>query len=326
MKSRYGVLVYLFLLSLYIEAESLRAYVVGDLHVSRDNPAGASVSLSYTDSVLISLDDDVRFFRGIELELDVPQAYQAYRGSLAIVLYAELDKTPVPGVADLEGRQLAVAPIPNKIQTIYQIPIRSGHGMRASPYVSIPTGIIDPSSFPILFRLIPVTKGLHAAVESMVFRLNVKPVLSNEGAVKIRPRFPEHLQYRPFTVLIDDTVVEAPGEERLLREGEHHLMILSEDYRNENRRFLVERAKVLDLVVELQDPTPLLVFEAPENTRIYLDNVAVTNTLVPHPVVPGVHEVKFQMSDYSIVKLLSVQKGKTYKVVLSVDVNISETE
>jgi hypothetical protein len=331
MKSSCGVLACLFFLGMFIPeklyGESFRVLIAGKSEISLDNPGGISIPLSYISSAIIVLNREVRFFRGVELELTVPQTYLGYYGSLAIALYGNLAKIPEDmGIADLEGEQISFEPIPNKIQTIYQIPLRPAHGLRTSPYVSVPTGIIPPATFPLLFRLLPVIKGLHEDIESMIFQLHVKPILSNEGAVKIIPKYPEQLQGKPFIVLIDDAVVERPEEEQLLKEGEHHLVVLSEDYRNESRRFLVERGKILELLVELQDPTPVIIFEAPENALIYFDHTLVANPLKPYPAEPGRHEVKFQMSDYTIIKPLTVQKGKTYRVALQVDITISESE
>ncbi|MDR2111111.1 MAG: hypothetical protein LBP32_07370 [Spirochaetaceae bacterium] len=324
MNLRYGVVVLLYFLNVSLWAETARVLIAGNLEVSANNPAGSSVSLSYTDSALIVLSREVRFFRGVELELTAPQNYLAHRGSLAVVIYAELDHIPEPGVADIQGRQISFEPIPNKIQTVYQIPLRAGHGLRATPYVSIPSDIVAPASFPILFRLIPVTKGLSAEVEAMRFRLTVKPILSDEGAVTISPRYPEQLPDKPFTALIDGEMLENPREERLLREGEHQLLIYSDDYRTETRRFVVERGKVVDIVVELRDATPLVLFEAPEDSLIFFDGVLLEDNLKPHPAEPGIHEVKCRISDYSIVKSIEIQKGKTDKVALTVDLNVAE--
>jgi hypothetical protein len=308
-----------------LKAESLRAFIAGVHEVSLNNLEGTTVSLSYTGSALILLEGDTRFFRGIQLELTAPQGWLAYRGSLASVIYGNLNKSPGIGVADLEGQQLSLEPLPNKIQNIFQIPLRQGHGLKNSPYAGVLAEIVTPSSFPLLFRLMPVIKGISEEIENMTFNLLVKPILSDEGAVKINFRFPEQLPGKAFTVLIDDMVIEKPGEERLLKEGEHNLVVLSEDYRNQSRRFIVERARVLDLLVELQDPTPLIFFEYPEGAGIYLDNTLVSNPKSLQPVEPGFHEIRFQIGDYSIIRPIAVQKGKTYKIALSVDMDILET-
>ncbi|MDR0452402.1 MAG: hypothetical protein LBH15_05115, partial [Treponema sp.] len=283
-----------------------------------------SVPLSIVDSVLIALGRETRFFRGVELEFTVPQNYLRYRGSLALSVYGELDKAPEAGIADLRARQIFMEPIPNKIQSVYHIPIRQRHGFRPSPYVSV-LPVTLPSSFPLLFRVMPVIKGLTDEVEALGFVLHVRPILSDEGAVRVVPRYPDNLPDKPYTLLIDDEVIDRPREEHVLREGEHHLVILSDDYRNENRVFMVERGRILELGINLQDPTPLVVFEAPENARIYLDNVPVDPGR-PLPVGPGPHEVRFQLSDYAVVKPLLVQKGKTYRVAMSVDLIVTETD
>jgi hypothetical protein len=307
-------------------AEQFRVFNAGAILVSLEKPGGDSLNLSYTGAATILLDQETRFFRGIELELIVPQAYLAHRGSLALALYANLDKTPEPGIADLEARQIVMEPIPNKIQIVYQIPIRPDHGLRDSPYATLPIGIAPPESFPLLFRLLPVIKGLSEEVETMTFRLSVKPILSDEGAVRILPRYPEHLGRRPFTTLIDDAVVERPQDTRLLKEGEHSLVIISDDYRNESRRFVIERGKILELSIVLQDTVPLVYFEAPDNAVIFFDNDPVDNRRQPISADPGLHEVRFQLGDYTMVKSLTILRGKTYRVALAVDLSVSEDD
>jgi hypothetical protein len=318
---------WLFFINAYIHtgAEPLRILVAGSLEVSRDKGPETSILLAYNNSALITLGKESRFFRGVELELSAPQRWIPYQGSLAVAAYTELDQVPGAGTADINGKRLLNEPLPAKLQTIYQIPLRAGHNLRSSPYTAV-LPLIPPESFPIVFRIMPIVKGLTGELETMQFRLSAKPILGDEGAVRISFRYPEQLTGKPFTALIDDKVVENPGEEQFLKEGEHHLMILSDDYRNESRRFVIERAKVLDLSIELQDPTPLIIFEAPEDARIFLDDLPVALGFGPVPVEPGPHEVRFQVSDYAVIRQITVQRGKTYRVALEVDVNISEFE
>jgi energy-coupling factor transporter ATP-binding protein EcfA2 len=160
----------------------------------------------------------------------------------------------------------------------------------------------------------------------MSFLLSARPILSDEGAVRVITRYPEQLRGRPFTVLINNMVVENLAEEWILREGEHHLAVVSEDYRNESRRFVVERTRTVDLVIDLQDPTPLIFFEAPQNTQIFLNNSPIFRGNDPIPVEPGVHEARFHVGDHTITRTITVQRGSTYRIALTVGIDIQESD
>lgn len=309
-----------------LNAENFRTIIAGSAVVSRENPEGSVFSLSYIDSVLIELHEDTRFFRGVEIELAVPQQYLKYRGSLAIALYSNLSDPAETGVADITAKQLSIEPIPNKIQTVYQIPILRNHGIKTSPYASMPAGVVLSSAFPMLVRIMPVMKGISEELERMKFQLTVKPIFNELGIARLIVHYPKMLQGKPFTVIIDDTVIHNLSEELLLKEGEHYLVLTSDDYRNERKRFIIERSKVIDLVINLQDPTPLVIFEVPENTQVYFDDTEVHDIKKPLLTEPGEHQIRFRVGDYSIIKPLSIQKGKTYRVNLMIDVNITETD
>jgi hypothetical protein len=313
------------LLAAQVHSEAFRALLSGDIEVSAENPEGSSLSLPYDGSAVIRMGTGDRFFRGVELEISAPQMWLSHRGSLAVTFYAELDRTPVPGVNDLDGRRIAYDPLPARIKNVYQIPVRASHGLRSGPYATVLPETALPS-FPVVFRLVPVIKGINDELENMRFTLSAKPILSDEGAVRLTPRYPEQLRNRPFTVLIDDVMIENIAEERLLKEGDHHLVVLSNDYRNISRRFVVERAKILNLIVDLQDPTSLIIFEGPANARIFLNNSPVTRDSGPVPVEPGIYEAKFIIGDYTLIRTITVQRGKTYRVSLSVGIDIEEND
>ncbi|MDR0503148.1 MAG: hypothetical protein LBH16_07495 [Treponema sp.] len=314
------------LIPFHLEAESFRTIVQGSLEVNPGNQAGSTATLGINGSAFISLSAERRFLRGVEIEISAPQAWISYRGSLMMMVYNRLNIQSGQGTVDIDGSRIAYEPLPGKIQTVYQIPLRQGHGLRTTSYVTVPTGITSADTFPILFRLMTVAKGTTDEFESMTFNITARPVLSDEGAVKLVPRYPPQLRGKPFTVLIDDIKINNIAEELFLKEGEHHLVILSDDYRNESRLFIVEKAKVLDLTIELQDPTPLIIFEGPGNAVVFLDNVPVSQNSQPVAVEPGQHEVKYQIGDYTVIKNLNVQRGKTYRIALDVDLAVHEHE
>ena len=323
MRIKPALLVLLSLAAIRLQGESVRASVAGIQRVSLSRQEGTTLNFSYNSSSVILIEGDTRFLRGIEIELTAPQSFLPYHDCLAAVIYDELNRIPEPGVINLECRRIGYETLPAKIQTSYQIPIKEGHGLRTSPYTTVLTDVVNPSAFPILFRLMPV-KAIPSELERMDFKLNVKPILSDEGALRINFRYPEGLSNRPLTVFINDVPIRNPTEEQLLKEGDYRLTIQSEDYRSQNTRFVIERGKTTPLTIELQDPRPRIIFEFPENARVYLDNTLLSNPRNPIPVEPGVHEVRFQISDYTIIRTLTVQRGRTYTIALSLGVEITE--
>jgi len=323
-----GFFLAIFLLfpAITLQAESFRTTVEGSIEVSPEKTAAGGVSLGINNSVLITLGAEKRFMKGIEIEISAPRAWLGQRGSLVMAVYNNLTPKTASGVADIDGRRIAFDPLPDKLQIVYQIPLRQSHGLRTTPYITVPATVTPVDTFPLLFRIMPVVKGLQEDLENLKFNLIVRPILSDEGAVRLIPRYPPQLRNRPFTALIDDTVITNISDQYVLKEGEHHLVILSEDYRNESRSFFVEKAKILDLTVELKDPTPLIIFEGPQNAQIFLNNAPVARKGEPIPVEPGQHEAKFQIGDYTVIKTLTIQRGKTYRVALDVGLTINEED
>jgi hypothetical protein len=318
--------IFLLFTAITLRAESFRTTVEGSIEVSPDKAAGSGIALGINSSVLITLGAEKRFMKGVEIEISAPKSWIGQRGSLVMAVYNNLTPKTAAGVSDIDGRRIAFDPLPDKLQIVYQIPLRQGHGLRTTPYVTVPATVTPVDTFPLIFRLMPVVKGLSEDIEELKFNLIVRPILSDEGAVRLIPRYPPQLRNKPFTALINDMVITNLSDQYVLKEGEHHLVILSDDYRNESMSFFVEKAKILDLSVELKDPTPVVIFEGPQNARIFLNNTLVQRKGEPIPVEPGQHEAKFQIGDYTITKTLTIQRGKTYRVAIDVALTINEED
>jgi hypothetical protein len=202
--------------------------------------------------------------------------------------------------------------------------------MKNTPYVTvIGSNALPPSAFPLVYRIMPIVPRVDEEIEEMRFQLSVKPLINDDGTVKINVKYPtvqSNSGNKPYTTLIDDKVIEHIDEEQTIKEGEHHLMIVSNDYRNESRRFIVERGKTVEINLTLQDITPLILFETPDNAKIFLDNERISSRVTPRPIDPGPHEVKIQVSDYTIIKTIFVRKGKTYRIAFMVDLDVSEED
>ena len=309
-------------------AEDIRVNIVKKINLQQQATA-APTSLSFTDSVLITLDGDLRFLRGVELELSSPQLFLQYSGSLAVAMYSEFSAPVEQGASDGQGRRFYFEPIPPRIQTVYQLPVRSRHGLRAIPYTVVLQEPVRPAQFPLLFRILPVIKGISYDIETMRFQLQVRPLYSDEGAVRFSLRYPAgQAQQQPLPpdiiMLVDDVVLEHPLEEQLLREGQHQLTVLSEEYRQDNRRFVVTSGQTQSIVIALKYLVPQLIFEAPEGAAIFVNNVAVQNISAPLTVEPGNCEVRIDVGDYSLIRQLQIEKGKNYRISFSAELKVEE--
>jgi len=320
------ILILLPVLFLNAQTETFRTIVDGTAEITLDRQQETVIVMGINSSVIINIGPEARFLRGIEIEITAPQNWLQYRGSLVMSMYNNINPQSASGIADITGSRIAFEALPSRLRNIYHVPIRTQHGLRTTTTVTMLSSVILPSTFPVMFRLMQVSKGLPDEFEYITFNFTVRPILSDEGAVRLAPRYPPQLRNRPFTVLINDNVISNISEELMLREGEHHLVILSEDYRNESRRFFVERGRVAELIIDLQDPTPVIVFEGPQNTRVFLDNVLISNIHEPIPVEAGIHEVQYQIGDYTIIRSINIQRGKTYRVSLAVDLTVKEED
>jgi hypothetical protein len=321
---RAGAFLCLMFLNAALYAENFRVFVKDRIEVSADVPDGASVPMIFSDSVLIFLSKDTRFVSGLEFELTAPPAWLSFPESIALGIYSNLNNVPDNGFADIECTPLLFEPAPSKIHSVYQLPIRERHNLRGTPYASIINTLVLPENLPLLFRLMPIAKGWNDEIAAFRFQLKVKPVFSDEGTLIINIHRPEIRPNGAYIVMIDEHVVENPAAERFIKEGEHNLTVTSSDYRSENRRLIIERGRTYNISITLRDLTPLIVFEAPEQARLFLDGVLVKRTAAPLAIEPGPHEIRALISDYTIIKNVMIENGKTYRAVFSVDMLIYE--
>jgi len=317
--------IFLVIPGILAQAEAFRTVVEGTVEISPERAAEAPVTIGINSAIIINLGAEARFLRGIELEITAPQGWLQYRGSLVMMMYNNINPQTATGVVDVVGSRIAFEPLPSRLRITYHIPIRNQHGLRNTTTTSVPSTVAQPATFPIMFRLMQVAKGLPNEFERMRFSVVVRPILSDEGAVRLVPRFPPNQRNRPFTVLINDNVITNISEQIMLREGENHLVVLSDEYRNISRRFVVERGRVTDLIIDLQDSTPIIIFEAPANAQIFLNNNQIRGR-DSVTVEPGTHEVRIQVGDYTLIRTLNVQRGKTYRVAMAVDLTIHEED
>ena len=149
--------------------------------------------------------------------------------------------------------------------------------------------------------------------------------MSNEGYFSREVSKPEE-KNENFSIYIDDSFIPSIPQKMLLREGEHHLFVTGETFRNEVRTFIVEQAKLTSLKVALRGIEPEVKILSPENASIYFDGEELDSPKEPFVITQGPHTVKFTIGDYEITKTFDAINGRSYSVNLNIDASVTEEE
>jgi hypothetical protein len=314
-----------FLASAYAGPEPLRLSVPAVITVSEREPEGQKAVMGFTDAVGILVDGSP-FIEAIEFELKIPPEAIKVPGSFAFAVYRNCKPLPSAKVVDYSADQVMMNALPGRLSFVLQVPLRKDHGLKPNPYAVISPEIIPRAGFPALFRILPAMKGFSPELEKAKFTLRAKPVFIDEGIVKLSFKFPESAGPKPrLTVTFDDRPLEDPLAPIQAKTGKHEVRVTGEGFMDENRTVTIERAKTQEVEISLSDTTPVIYIEAPETTQVWIDGEKVeAKGRISVPTVPGDHVVTFKVGDYTLTRKITVQKGRTYRVILSVDITVQE--
>jgi len=307
-----------------LSADTFRVRSLTLAAVDSQKAEAQPVELGYNDAIAITFPKNITFLKGVEIEIKIPQDILAYRNSMAYGVYRQIQPAPTEKTIDYQGEQITLQSLPSRLSFVLQIPLQKTHGLKTGPYSTVLPYVYDASKGPLLFRLLPVMKGLPENIETLQFSVKIRPILTEEGGFQLKLAYPSD-DMKPVSVRIDEVLVPNPEKMTVLAPGVHHLSIVSDDYRNEVRMFTVESARVTELAVPMQDTTPRLFLAAPENARIYVDAELVENSRESRTLQPGEHTIRFMIGDYELTKQITVEKGRDYTVSMLIDISVTES-
>jgi hypothetical protein len=308
-------------------ATELRAIIGGIATVSADNAEGSSLSIGYDESLALLMPKDSPFVQGVEIEIKSPRVAMAAPGGFAYELWRRVEPDPDRKRVAYRGERIIMQPLPARAGYAIRVPIRADHSIKPSPYAVLLPFIVAREDFPFLLKLVPVSKALSPEAEAAKFRITVRPLLTEEGALSLKFRYPDAQGERaPLSVTIDDRKVD-PSAPISLKAGSYRLGVASEAYRDESRIVVVEQGKTTELVVELQDTKPVLTIEAPDSALITLDGRRVEQAeRAGMGIEPGEHSATCRIGDYTLTRKFTASRGKPYKLVLDIDLRVEEAQ
>lgn len=306
--------------------------MAGVAAISAEDSDGVRLSMGYSDAIAVLLPKDSPFIQGFEIELKAPPSVQSSLGFLAYEVWRRVEPAPDKNRFAYSGERLITQPLKARAGLAIQVPTRKDHSLKSGPYSTLLPIVLEAKDFPFVFKLYAPSKVVTSDLEAAQFQVRVRPLLTDEGALRLQLRYPEGLDKGQVSLSVDDKRLPEgrylDGKEALvLRAGSHYLHVASELFRDESRTFTIEQGKTLDLSIELQGTMPIVAIEAPDSAQVSLDGVKLNHVAKPSfAVEPGDHVLSCRIGDYLVTRKFTAFRGKTYRIVLSIDLQVQESQ
>ena len=326
LKSNLGQLLLMFFISTTsLSGETFRVSKVHTAEITSSPNNEINVQLGINDSLAITLPENKEYLEGVELKFTIPEAVAYWMDSVACSIYENIKPTPKTSQIDYSGSRIFVRTLPNKLSWVLQIPLKKENSIKSNNYTQKLDKILNPENNIIFLRLQPVMKGVPDETLNSIIPITIKPILSNKGKLNLSLLPPDNKDLSPCSVFIDDEMISFPRDEDIyLPAGIHDISIISEAYRNELRTVRIDQARETDLIVKMKSIAPTIFVSAPEGTAVYLDNEEFSKLDREVEIQEGEHKIKVVIGNYEMVRTINAIKGKTYKAVFSLDLQITE--
>lgn len=307
-----------------LTSESFRvrkAHVISLENENKEVPAG---DCNIYDAVAVYLPEDKTFIEGVEIKMVIPESIASWRNTVAATIYDRISPEPTERHIDYSGTRLFVNALPGKLSWVIQVPLKKENSIKENQYSTKIDTLPSDKCSNIFLKFQPIMKGIPEEVLNSLIAVSARPIFSDLGRLELKVSASDEAG-APYSVYIDDIPLNSTSN-ILLKTGIHNLAIVSENYRNEMRTFYIQQAKSTPLEISLKSVEPSLLITAPDGDgiKVYLDGNECTTIGKEFFISEGEHTVKFTIGSYEVVRSITAAKGKTYKAVLDVDLNISD--
>lgn len=304
-------------------AENIRGPLVAHLTLNAGS-GEVQASVGVDDLLGISLGTNSRFIKGVEVTLTIPSAARRYRDLLALYLYKKVSPPPTKKVKLYSASRAGFFVLPTSHHFYVNVPLKA-NAIEPSPETATLSSPVPADQFPLLLSVLPVAKGLPGGVASSTFTVRVSPVLEDKGLLKLKLTEDGKAPRLSYSLAIDGHTVEPKPGGYELATGIHSLTITSSHYKQVTKSFGIDKGRTTSIDLSLKPLVPTILFEAPDNAQIFLDGQKLKGVpRKPIPVTEGQHTVIIREGDYSLTKKFTVERGRSYKISLFLDIVVQE--
>ena len=318
--------------SLY--AETFRVAQCHIIDLTEDVSFSATKKLGLNDSLAVYIPEDRVFLEGIEFKMDIPEDMAIWRDCCGAYIYDGIKPAPKAQQIDYSGSKIFFGVVPGKLSWILQLPLTKNAQFKTNQYTKTVETIPSAQGNFVFLRLQQIMKGVPDEVMNAKITITVRPILSDKGLLRVKLSTPQDSepktdeQEENISIFIDNNAFLLQDAQKgfLLNTGIHNISVISENYRTEVRKVRIDQAKISDLEIALKSIEPTVIITAPEGATVYLDDEKFEELGKEVVILEGDHKIRCGIGDYEIVRTISVTKGRSYKVNLTVDLQISEDE
>lgn len=311
-----------------VQPQSFRGEVTA--HRVVDTAASIQSTLEAGQVLLIDIDSEFPFVEGLLIRVIPPDDIAIPPGAFSVAVYGQVDPAVAEtrGFTTLGGREAGTRPLgisgtenASRGETI-QVGLHpefagSGDFQR-----------IDPTLGAVAIQVVPVMKGMSAGLENATFRLEVDPIIREEGVLEItvtgetpdvRDRAHEELKLH-----INDIPIE-PDRRYFFDPGIYRLTADAGDYLQHQENIGIEIAHITTLTLQAREPRAYLRVQVPSVADVFVDGVRLERTHTPpieHP--PGSYMLLIRLGDFSISRRLVLEANEEYDIGLDLDILIKQ--
>ncbi len=318
-----SILFSLFLANFLCAEDFFRVRKVVPFTISDSSSQEQTATIGINDSIAIFFPEDLTYIEGIEVKIQIPTEISSWQDSVACSIYDNIKPVPSSSQIDYSGSKIFITPLPSKFNWIMQIPLKQNNSIKDSPYTSKINVIPNIKKKYTFIRFQPAMKGIPESTLNANLKIGVKPILINKGSLNLSVfnNKNENIDYQLF---IDDEQTDLAKTPLLLSTGMHNVSIQAEGYRSEVRSVYIEQAKSTSLEIILKSTTPTIIVTAPSNAEVFIDEEKFTDFGQETEISEGEHKIKCLIGGYELIRNVNIQKGKTYSINLSVNLEITD--
>ncbi len=306
-------------------AEVIHGGIVAVTSLGNGGPPSSPMPLRLEDLWGLRLEEDRDLLRGVEIQIDLPEEADLYRGTYAVFAWAGVAPPPARDIPSYQGSQLFFKVVDGGKKLFLQLPFGSSAGFGPIPDTYVHKKALGEADFPLLFAVMPIMKGIPDRASGAVFSTQVRPIFKNLGKLVVVPvdetgPLPED----DFRLFIDDKPHPFDRRGFNIEPGMHRLRMEKDGYAPFVSTVGLDRGRVSRVEAFFRKNASFLRINAPTGSRVFLDGRSVEPGGKDMTVEPGEHTLSMKIGDYQTNKKFLVEPGKSYGISLFLDILINE--